>query len=65
MSWANVLPWYLYELEHEEHEAKALCAMEEEIIAGRMRSTPKHWRTIDEMKYAQPERQLSSLGIRL
>ena len=42
MSWNNVIPWYIYELEQERLEAKMLCAFEEEFLSARTRSTHHH-----------------------
>jgi len=41
MSWA-CLPWWVYAVINEEHEARMLCAFEEELQAGYVRSLPKH-----------------------
>ena len=41
MSWAT-LPSWVYRVEHEEHEAKMLCAFQEELDAGFVRSLPEH-----------------------
>jgi hypothetical protein len=65
MSWNNVVPWFIYELEWEEREAKMLGAMQEEIMSGRTRSTPEHWHELDYRKWQELEVQLVSLGIRL
>lgn len=65
MSWNNVIPWYIYELEQERREAKMLCAFEEEFLSARTRSTPDHWYTIDEWKRDDNEVKLASLGVRL
>ena len=65
MSWNNVVPWFIYELEWEEREAKMLGAMQEEIMSGRTRSTPEHWHDLDRWEQDRPEVQLVSLGVRL
>lgn len=42
MSWANVLPWWVWELDHEEHIARMTGAMEGEWIPRYARAIPKH-----------------------
>lgn len=41
MSW-GALPWWIYEVMYEEHEARMLCAFEEELQAGYVRSLPEY-----------------------
>jgi len=36
------LPWWVYEVEYEEHEARILGAFEEELQAGYVRSLPMY-----------------------
>ena len=45
MSWNNVLPWWIYELQHEHHLASCSCAFEEEQFSGTSKVLPK--RNID------------------
>jgi hypothetical protein len=42
MSWNNVLPWWIYELEHEHVLASCACAFDNEWFAGTSRVMPNH-----------------------
>lgn len=42
MSWSNVLPWWVYASEVEEHQALMLGAFLDELRAGCVRSIPDH-----------------------
>lgn len=42
MSWNNVLPWWIYELEHEHLLASAACAFDSEWFSGTSRAMPDH-----------------------
>lgn len=42
MSWNNVLPWWVIELEQQHSEASALCAFQGEWFAGTSRAMPDH-----------------------
>lgn len=42
MSWNNVLPWWIYELEYEHRLASMSCAFEEEWFSGTSRVMPEY-----------------------
>lgn len=42
MSWSNILPWWVYASEVEEHQALMLGAFPDELRAGCVRSIPDH-----------------------
>lgn len=42
MSWNNVLPWWVYELEYEHTIASMSCAFDAEWFAGTHRVMPAH-----------------------
>jgi hypothetical protein len=42
MSWNNVLPWWVIELEHEHFLASAACAFDSEWFAGTSRALPDY-----------------------
>ncbi len=44
MSWNNVLPWWIYEVEWEEHTALLTGAMSNEWHPTYARAYPKHLR---------------------
>lgn len=65
MSWNNALPWFIYELEREEREARMLGAMPEEYNSGWTRSTPDFWIDDFRQRWSESEYKLYSLGVRI
>ena len=62
MSWGG-LPWWVYEVGHEQHEARMLGAFAEELAAGWTRSVPPHVVRMNIDNRAREEIQLYSLGV--
>lgn len=42
MSWNNVLPWWVYEVDYENYLASCSCCFDDEWLAGISRSVPAH-----------------------
>lgn len=42
MSWNNVLPWWIYELQYEHTLASMSCAFKEEWFSGTSKVMPDH-----------------------
>ena len=64
MSW-GAIPFFIYCLEAEKHDALMSGAMPEEYNAGYTRSCPDHWVKMFRERWVEEERQLYSLGIRI
>lgn len=64
MSWGG-LPFFIYCMETEEHDALMSGAMCEELNAGYTRSVPDHWIKMFRQRWDEPERKLYSLGVRV
>lgn len=64
MSWGGI-PFFIYCLEAEEHDALMSGAFREEYNSGYTRSTPDYWVKMFRERWHDEERKLYSLGVRL
>ena len=64
MSW-GAIPFFVYALEAEQHEALISGAMPEELNAGYTRSCPDHWIRMFRERWTEDEYRLYSLGVRI
>jgi hypothetical protein len=62
MSW-GALPWWVYEVQYERHQAEILGGMHQEISSGYMRSLPEHVVSIQKYYIDNPsDKVLKQLG---
>jgi hypothetical protein len=62
MSW-GALPWWVYEVQYERHQAEILGGMHQEISSGYMRALPEHVVSIQKYYMNNPsDNVLKQLG---
>ncbi len=46
MSWNNVLPWWVYQLQYERHLAKCSCCFNDEWFSGTHKEMPDYVQSV-------------------
>ena len=64
MSWGGI-PFFIYCIEAEQHDAMMSGATLEELNAGYTKSIPNHWVKAFRERWQESERKVFSLGVRI